>query len=150
MESNLNEPAHVLNDEWVGTAAADDVDLKPVAEMLGLSRGEWRLVVVELHVDGGDQSIVAYAVRNAEGGYEAMKRAITRDHRIEVTKVFDSSEVPADHIDTNPPDAPALPITSPSDLVALGFNRLVIRLLNIPTSLRDHRYEIVPVASIVD
>ena len=150
MESNLKERASVQNDEWVGTAAADDVDLQPVEELLGLSRSKWRLVVVELHVDGGRQSIVAYAVPAAAGGHEAMKRAITKDHRIEVTKVFDSSGDPGDRTDTNPPEAAVLPITSASDLVALGFKRLVVRLLSIPSELRDHRYEIVPVASIVD
>ena len=150
MESNFNLPAHAQYDEWVGTAAADDIDLKPVDDMLGLSRSEWRLVVVELHVYEGRQSIIAYAVPNAAGGYEAMKRAITKDHRIEVTKVFESSEDAADRIDANPPEAPVVPITWASDLVALGFKRLVIRLLNIPTELRDRKYEIVPVASIVD
>lgn len=151
MRENLMEPASAQYDKWVGTAAADDVDMHSLGKLLGLDTEKWDLVVVDLSVNGGYQSITGWATKREDGEYENRKQILAASGGVlEVTKVIDCHEEPHDHADTNPPRPPALPITWASEVVALGFKRLQIRLVDVQTEFRDLVTEIYEVASIVD
>src|SRR4051812_23118781 len=129
MPENLLEPASTQYDKWVGTVAGDAVDLHSLGELLGLDTEKWDLVVVDLNVDGGYQSITGWATTRKDAEYENRKQILAESGGVlEVTKVVDHHEEPHDHADTNPPASPALPITWASELVALGFKRLHIRI----------------------
>lgn len=146
---DLRDRASVQYDEWLGTVAADGVDFNRLESFLGIERDAWRLVVVDVLIFGGGQSILAWALPAADGNYESVKRAAEAG-LVEVTKVVERDELPADHDDTNPPAPPVLPLTWAMDLLALGFKRLHIRMENIPESLRALEFQIIEVASVVD
>jgi hypothetical protein len=150
MRENLRAPAHVQRDEWSGTLAADEVDLKALEEFIGVDPDLWRLVVVDIYIGGGSQSIAGYAVPQSLGSYESLHDAVRDTGCIEVTRVAEWDENPADHIDTNPPAPPIVPLTWASELIALGFKRLHLRMIKLPNDLHHDGFEIIEVASIVD
>lgn len=149
MPENLRDPAGVQYDEWSGTFSADEVDRKSLEGFLGVDEATWRLVEIDIYIDGGSQSITAYAVPRELGTYEELEAAISAG-QIGVTRVADWSEDPSEHSDTNPPPPLILPITWATELLARGFKRLHLRMLCIPYELRGGKYTIVEVGKIVE
>ncbi len=145
---NLNEPANAQYDEWKGTLAADCVMEYPIERLLGVDAEQWRIVIVDISIDGGWQWTTAYAIPAATE-YPAL-REMVESGRLEVTKVAHFDETPHDHHDTVPPAPPVLPVTWASNLLAIGFKRLHIRMSSLVEELRALPLEIVEVASIVD
>lgn len=148
MRENLRDMAAVQYDDWVGTLAADEADLHPITDLLGVDREKWFLLVVEVSVFGGSQSIVGYAVP-AEVDYTSLEAQIRSTGRIEVVRVVETHEDPSDHEDTNPPDSPVRPITWATDLLAFGFKRFHLRMQWKPQGFGDS-YDIVEIGSAVN
>ena len=149
MAENLVERASTQYDKWLGTVAADDVDMHSLGELIGVDTSEWDLVVVDLHVDGGYQSITGWATPREEAGYDVRKRLLDESGRLEVTRVVDWNEEPHAHADTNPPPPFVLPMTWASEVIASGFKRLHIRIIDVQNDFRDRVRGIYEVDSIV-
>lgn len=150
MTENLLEPASVQYDRWVGTVAADDIDMTNLAERIGVNREAWDLVVVDLHVDGGYQTITGWGVPSEEAAYETRRAHLQSSGGVlEVTRLVEHNEEPHEHADTNPPTPPKLPLTWASEVVALGFKRLHIRIIDVQDDFRDQLVEIREVASLI-
>lgn len=150
MLNNLNSHASTQYGTWEGTLSGDEVDMHSLAELLGVDEGRWSLLVVDVYVDGGSQSIDGWAVPAGMDGYDILRRQIKDTGRIDVVKVVERNEEPHDHSDTNPPDPPVVPLTYVTDLIAFGFKRLHIRMTKLERDLREMNPQIVEVPSIAE
>jgi hypothetical protein len=147
---NLFDRAGVQYDDWSGTVAGDQVDFRSAAEMLGVDPHDWRLILVDVHISGGSQSLTAYAVPAAKGSFEFLKHRINETGRIEVTRIAELASHIEGHADTNPPTPPRMPLAVPLDMLVFAFKRLHIRLLNLPMRDLDELREIIEVGSIIE
>lgn len=150
MSEDLREPAGVQYNEWVGTFAADGVDMRDLEEFIGVDGAKWSLIVVDIHIYGGSQTIIGYAIPALDRAYKELEKQIVERGRIEVTRVAEIRFRPeAGHWDTNPPRPLSTPILGVGELLTYGFKRLQLRLLNIQHGLDELPFEIIEVASVV-
>lgn len=149
MEEDLHAVASTQYDEWIGTVAADSVDFATMEQLLGIDQKAWHLVVVDVFVYGGDQTIVAYGVPTGGNLPAGLQSQVEATGVVEVTRLLEVSEPLHGHVDTNPPPAPALPIRWASELFVFGFKRLHIRMQWRPQDIAFTEYAIHEVGSIV-
>lgn len=137
LEEGLREPSGVQYNHWTGRVAADDVDLHQLGTLLGVDEDEWWMILVDVYVSGGSQVIASYGVRRQDWDRDRLVPHANEHGRLELTKLTESCEEPADHLDTNPPGIPALPLTWATDLLAFGFKRFSMKLTCELPHLRD-------------
>jgi hypothetical protein len=127
------EPASMQYDDWTGTVAGDDVDIRKFEDLLGVDKTKWRILHIEILILGGHQSIEAYGV-SRETTYSDLEEIVASGRTIILTLVkhihFDPSLV----ADTNPPAPLALPVVSATEFIGYGFKRFQMKLVsrNIP------------------
>lgn len=127
------KPASVQYNDWKGSIAGDEVDLRPMELFLGIDREIWRLLHIEIGVFGGTQSVEPYVIP-AEMTYADLESQVSRGRPIELTRLQTIEFEPSEVWDTNPPRPLAMPVISAMELLGFGFKRLVIKLTsrNIP------------------
>jgi hypothetical protein len=107
VSENLSDRASTQYDDWQGSVAGDEVDGHGLGRMLGIDDSDWMVVLVRISIHGGSQFVTAWGIDGDWSTYAAKAAA----GRIEVTRLVHQVEHPHGHADTNPPRAPASPIT---------------------------------------
>jgi hypothetical protein len=134
---NPYESASVQYNDWEGTVAGDDVDFRSFEQLLDIDREKWRVLVLDVTIGGGHQTLVAYGVAGSTS-YKDLEDIIDDGRTIVLTtlKTYDYSI--EGHADTNPPAPPTIPIEKATDFIAYGFKRFHMRLVsrNIPAGAR--------------
>jgi hypothetical protein len=134
---NPYESASVQYNDWEGTVAGDDVDMRSFEQLLEIDKEKWRVLLIDITMGGGHQTLVAYGV-SATTSYADLEDIIEDGRSIVLTtlKTYDSSI--EGHADTNPPAPPTIPVEKATDLIAYGFKRFHMRLVsrNIPADAR--------------
>jgi hypothetical protein len=121
---NLMEPAHVQYDDFSGSIAVDQVDLRRLEVYLGVDEDEWMLVQVRIQIYGGSQYIQGYAVSLPDNNMPALLEIANSGGEIELTKIVDLEWHIPNHSDTNPPAPESLPVINATQLLGIGFKRL--------------------------
>ena len=129
MSDDLNQPAGVQYDDWVGEVAGDTVDTVQLETFLGVDRDAWRLLLVDVTVYGGHQTIVGYVIP-AGTTYRDLEAIVAAGNPIDVHPTDPVEYRPAEHFDTNPPAPLSFPVVGAGELIGHGFKRLHIRLRN--------------------
>jgi hypothetical protein len=134
---NPYDPASVQYNDWSGTVAGDDVDMRSFEQLLGIDREKWRILFVEITMGGGHQTLVAFGV-SAQTTYADLEAIVQQGRSIVLTtlKTFDSQI--NGHADTNPPAPPVIPVEKATDFIAYGFKRFHMKLISrsIPEGAR--------------
>jgi hypothetical protein len=146
LETNLNEPAGVEYDNWVGTFAGDQVDIASIGTLMGIDEKLWWPLVIEIHINNGYESIEVFAVPARVGPDEL--EAMIETGRVEVTLVKKATLELSDQNETNPPRVHVGNIETVRDFLEFGFKRINLRLKVQQFVDRDD-CEIVKVYSIV-
>ena len=114
---------------------------------MGINEKIWRPLVIEIHINGGYESIQVFAVPS-QIGVDELEAIIAETGRIEVTLVKETSLELSDQTDTNPPRVHDGSLKTVGDFLVYGFKRVNLRL-KVQQLDRDD-CEIVSVNSIVE
>jgi len=127
------EPASMQYDDWTGTVAGDDVDMRKFEDLLGVDKTKWRILHVEVLIFGGHQSIEAYGV-SRETTYVDLEEIVSSSRTIILTLVKHIDFDPSVVADTNPPAPLGFPVVSATEFIGYGFKRFQMKLVskNIP------------------
>jgi hypothetical protein len=147
LEPNLNEPAGVEYDHWLGTFAGDQVDVASIGKLMGIDERLWWPIVIEIHINNGYESIEVFAVP-AKMGVDELEAMIEETGRVEVTLVKKTTLELSDQNETNPPRVHGGNIETVRDFLEFGFKRVNVRL-KIQQFVDRDDCEIVKVNSIV-
>ena len=115
-------PATTTWNDYIGTAAADDADVRlgspSLYQLAGLNRDRWRIVGLDLHVRNSKPEVILYAVDLAQHDPDRwdIEQIIDDHERVPVTAI----ELSEPHVDTFLNDA---------------FRRIAIRMVS--KGLRD-------------
>lgn len=136
-EMNPYESASVQYNDWEGTVAGDDVDFRSFEQLLDIDREKWRVLVVDVTLGGGHQTLVAYGVAGSTS-YNDLEDIIEDGRTIVLTTLKTYNYSPKGHVDTNPPAPATIPVEKATDFIAYGFKRFHMRLVsrNIPAGAR--------------
>jgi|SRR5579872_2444632 len=126
--TNLNEEAGsgVQYEHWVGTIAADNVDLRPIETILGFEENGAIILQIDVYISGGEVSVKAWSA--IENEWADIRSAAEEGRDILVRKVFEQEFETVDHNDTNPPRPILGTISGLDELLIDGFKRLHMRL----------------------
>lgn len=134
---DLQDPAGVQYDAWTGTVAGDDVDMKDVAEFLGINRNQNRVLAIDVSIYGGHQHLTAWGV-SGDTGWDALQAITDRGESIRCRVLAEIEWDPENNYDTNPPPPLSLPVVSATEFLGHGFKRLQIKLItrSLPAGAR--------------
>ncbi len=128
METDLGDAASVQYNDWSGTVAGDEGDLDRVSKLLGIDERQWVILVLDIYIYGGTQTISAFGIRlGGKTVPDYLRDEVESKGHVEVTRLVEFSENPHGHADTNPPLPPVLPVTWATELLAC-FKRIHIRM----------------------
>lgn len=146
---NPYESANVQYNDWKGTVAGDDADFSSFEQLLDIDREKWRVLVVDVTIGGGHQTLVAYGVAGSTS-YVDLEDIIKDGRTIVLTtlKTYDYSI--KGHADTNPPVPATIPVEKATDFIAYGFKRFHMRLVsrNIPEGARFENMDFIDIEGI--
>lgn len=133
MEIELDLDASVQNNHWQGSVAANDIVAERLEEYLGIDPEKWRIIRLEISIDGGNRYISGWGVESDSDEVELIREA--QDSGIlELTKLVDFEEHLIGHHGFDPPYPDKIPVTSAVDLFAIGFKRMKLVIY------RDDKY----------
>jgi hypothetical protein len=134
---NPYESASVQYNDWHGTVAGDDVDMRSFEQLLDIDRDKWRVLLIDITMGGGHQTLVAYGV-SAETSYTDLEDIIEDGRTIVLTTLKTYDYQVDGHADTNPPAPPVIPVEKATDFIAYGFKRFHMRLVsrNLPAGAK--------------
>lgn len=123
------ESASVQYDDWKGTVAGDNADFRSFEELLDIDRKKWRVLVIDISMGGGHQTLVAYGV-SSETSYVDLEEIIRDGRTIVLTTLKTYHHSPGGHADTNPPAPLVTPVERATDFIAHGFKRFHMCLVS--------------------
>lgn len=126
MEIDPYDPASVQYDDWKGSLAGDERDMRDWEELLGIDKDRWRLIYLKIYISGGIQWIEPYAV-SADTSYGDLEALVNSGRPIQLTHLDGIEYHHPDHSDFNPPIPEQLPIQSATDFLRFAFKRFEMK-----------------------
>jgi hypothetical protein len=120
-------PASVVHNYWTGSVAGDGVDMEDVEQFLGIDKEVWRVLHIEISIDGGQHTIEPYAI-DVEINDADLVEAVEAGNPIKLTRLPAIEYFPHEHSDTNPPAPLSIPIISATEFLGYGFKRLHLKM----------------------